>query len=117
MISLSKPQVVFCRFICATILHITLIDEFRAKLNIMKFICNHEYKFESPVRAYLMALLFILSSTAIEYANILVMYCYGDTFDLISSFVSLVVVKEFDNFIYNSIQNENLKSVMKCEPF
>ena len=27
LISIDPPHIVFCRFVCATILHITLIDE------------------------------------------------------------------------------------------
>jgi hypothetical protein len=36
----------FARFICATILHLSLIDEVSAGLEMMKYAVNHPYKFE-----------------------------------------------------------------------
>jgi hypothetical protein len=43
----------FARFICATILHLSLIDEVSAGLEMMKYAVNHSYKFERYSIAWL----------------------------------------------------------------
>ena len=79
----------------------------------MKFACNHSYKFKSATRAYLIAMLFVFASTYIEFVNIIVLCCYSDSLDQISSFVSLVIVKEFDNFIYEAMRGESFKEMLE----
>ena len=111
----APAKIVFCRYVCAIILHITLVDEVKAKLNMMKFVCNHEYKFSKPSLAWASGLMMIISSLGIELANILVLCCYGDALDLISNFVSLVIICEFDNFIFASMQNESYRSLCKSK--
>ena len=113
----APAKIVFCRYVCAIILHITLVDEVKAKLNMMKFVCNHEYKFNKPFLAWCTGLMMIISSIGIEFANILVLCCYGDALDLISNFVSLVIICEFDNFIFSSMQNESYQNLAKNPEF
>jgi hypothetical protein len=45
--------IMFARFICATILHLSLIDEVSAGLEMMKYAVNHSYKFERYSIAWL----------------------------------------------------------------
>ena len=47
-----QPDLMFCRFICATILHLSLLDEVTKGLNNMKFALNHTYLFDSWTSAY-----------------------------------------------------------------
>ena len=49
----GSTMIIFARFICATILHVSLVDEVYEGLEIMKFACNHPYKFHSYFLAYL----------------------------------------------------------------
>jgi len=45
--------IMFARFICSTILHLSLVDEVSAGLEMMKYTLNHAYKFETPAIAWL----------------------------------------------------------------
>jgi hypothetical protein len=38
-------MLIFGRFICATILHLSIVDNVNCGLEIMKYTCNHSYKF------------------------------------------------------------------------
>lgn len=51
------PDVMFCRFICGTILHLSLIDEVMTGLNNMKFALNHRYMFKSWLSAWMVGFL------------------------------------------------------------
>lgn len=59
----------------------------------------------------------ITSSVLIELANILVLCCTGGTFNLVSNFVSLVIICEFDNYIYLSLKNESFRLLVDIEEF
>ena len=43
------------RFVCAVILHLSVIEEIEGALIMMKYAVNHEYIFKNPVNAYFMA--------------------------------------------------------------
>ena len=47
---LNTGAIIFARFICATILHLSLIEEVNSSLmNMnMKYVVNHRYNFERP---------------------------------------------------------------------
>jgi len=45
--------IMFARFICAIILHLSLTDEVTDGLNMMKYTCNHEHRLHSKRIAYL----------------------------------------------------------------
>ena len=48
-------SVIFARFICATILHLSLTEEIYSGMERMKYACNHPYKFHSWQLAFLTA--------------------------------------------------------------
>lgn len=39
--------VMFCRFICGSILHLSLLEEVTTGLNNIKFVLNHDYLFQN----------------------------------------------------------------------
>lgn len=41
--------------------------------------------------------------------------CTGDTLDLIGNFVSLVIIAEFDDYVYASMRGELLKILVEKE--
>lgn len=45
---LNTGAIIFVRFICATILHLSLIEEVNSSLMNMKYVLNHRYNFERP---------------------------------------------------------------------
>ena len=48
----STLQLNFVRFICITILHLSLIDDVSENMISMKYALNHPYKFVSPASAF-----------------------------------------------------------------
>ena len=54
---ISSLRLNFVRFVCMTILHLSLIDDVSQNMDGMKFAVNHPYKFESPASAFAASLM------------------------------------------------------------
>lgn len=48
-----KRYIMFARFICVIILHMSLTDEVTDGLNRMKYACNHEFRFHNFTMAFI----------------------------------------------------------------
>lgn len=81
----------------------------------MKYVANHPYKFEGPGYAYTAALLQVITSITIEIANNVVLIMTSDTLSIIGNFVSLVVIAEFDNYIFASMKDESFRVLIEKE--
>ena len=60
----------YARFICATILHLSICDGVVGSLERMKYTLNHKYKFYSPNRAFFLGFLEFFITVTVEVANI-----------------------------------------------
>jgi hypothetical protein len=69
----------------------------------MKFACNSDYLFQNANMAFLQSYLPMIVDLNIECTNILVVCCLQDPLDLIGTFVSLVIISQFDEFVLNSL--------------
>lgn len=69
-----------------------MIEEVSNFLTIMKFVSNHNYKFERAGEVFFAAWLEFLVSVLIELANDIVLMCTDSSLDLISNFVALVII-------------------------
>ena len=96
-----------------TILHLSLIDEAQSFLIAMKYVCNHKYKFESAWAAFGAAFGQVISSLLIETANDVVLIMTSDTLSIIGNFVSLVIIAEFDNFVFESLKGESFRILVE----
>lgn len=105
----------YVRFICITVLHLSMIDTTNQFLNIMKYISNHEYKFENPGSAFTAAFIQFFVTSMIEVANVGVLLCTPDTLSLIGNFVSLVIIAEFDEYVFASMKDEAFKLLVERE--
>ena len=79
----------------------------------MKFTTNHPYKFESPFDAFTVAFVQFLVSTMIELANVMVLLMTPDTLSLVGNFVSLVIITEFDTYVFASMKDEPMKKIVE----
>ena len=104
----TSPEEVFVFFICIKVLHLSMIDQTQIALGMMKFVCNQPYIFDDSFTAYKAALLMNISTVLIEFANMLVVIMSGDTLSVIGNFVALVIIAEFDTYIYASLKDETL---------
>lgn len=98
--------IMFARFICATILHLSLVDEVSHGLEMMKFCANHPYKFNSFVIAWIAGFLQTMSCLTCEIANIGVLCGANDTISIVFNFIALAIIAEFDNFVFSSMKTE-----------
>ena len=62
--------IMVARFICATILHLSLVDEVNQGLTMMKYAVNHSYRFHQHQLAFLSGLLQTVACLGVELANI-----------------------------------------------
>lgn len=111
----SDISTYFVRFVCMTILHLSLLEEVGSFLKAMKYVCNHSYRFESPWAAFSAAFGQVLTSILIETANDVVLIMTSDTLSIIGNFVSLVIIAEFDNFVFDSMKGESFRVLVDKE--
>ena len=104
---LAPTMIVFARFICTSILHLSLIDEVTVGMEMMKFAINHQYKFVLYFMAWLNGFLQVTAMIMIETASIGVICSAEDVLDIIFNFIALSIVAEFDNYVFYSLKNES----------
>ena len=103
----------FCRFICGTILHLSLLDEVTKGLLNMKFALNHHYLFHDYKKAALVGFLQCIIVLAVEIVNIEIILTALDPLDIVYKFVALAVIAEFDDFVFSALRNEPMKVLVK----
>ena len=103
----------FGRFICASILHLSLIDEVDSGLSFMKYSLNHPYKFQYVGLAWSVGFMQFASALGVEISNIGVLCCAFDPINLVFNFIALAIVAEFDNFVFESLKNESMKELVE----
>jgi len=52
---------------------------------------------------------------SVEATNILVVCCLDDPLSLVGTFVSLVIICEFDNFVLDSIRSESFAQLLDAD--
>lgn len=86
-----------------------MIEDINSFLKLMKFAVNNPYRFETSNQAFIVAWVNFVGNNLIELANVFVLLSTGDTLSLIGNFVSLVVISQFDNFVYLSMSDDPCK--------
>ena len=103
------------RFICASILHLSLLDETYTAMQCMKFAVNHDYLFYDFKLAFISSFFQTTIVIGVESVNI-ALICQGqDPLTVVLNFIALAVIAEFDNFLYNSLRNEPMKQLTETE--
>ena len=103
----------FARFICATILHLSCVDEVNAGLNMMKYAVNHSYKFNSFWFAFLSGMFQYTQCLCVELANIGVICAATDTISIVFNFIALAIIIDFDDYVFGSLKNESFKGLIE----
>jgi len=113
VIVLTNSPMLFGRFICASILHMSLIDEVTSGLSFMKYSVNHPYKFNNFLLPWSVGFMQFVSAIGVETSNIGVLCCALDPINLVFNFIALAIVAEFDNYVYESLKNESIKVLVE----
>ena len=100
-------------FVCISVLHLSMIEPSLNGLSMQKFVCNHPYLFESPGAAYRAGMLMNMVTLSIELSNMLVVLMSGDTLSIIGNFVALVIIAEFDNYVFASMQADSFMALLE----
>lgn len=103
--------IMFARFICTTILHLSCVDSINSSLLQMKFCLNHPYLFQNFFVAWFASFLQFTSCIQVEIASIIIICSAGDTIDIVFNFIALAIIAEFDNFVFSSLKNESFKKL------
>lgn len=112
----SQLQVV-CKFICSVVVHFYLQARLKQGLDIMKFVANHSYRFETPLLAFTVGLMQSSQIIFNELISFLVLVFSADTLEIIRNFFALVVIADFENYLYYSLSEEPAKDLLKHESF
>ena len=92
--------ILFGRFICGTILHLSLVDEVTKGLQNFKFALNHSYLFQSSVTAAIIGFLQSTIVLLVEVVNIEIILTSLTPTDIVYNLIALAVIAEFDDFVY-----------------
>ena len=79
----------------------------------MKFACNSPYLFKSNGKAYTAAFLSAIANMSIEFTNLMVVFCTKGPLNIVSNFVALVIISQFDEFMFSSISKESFKKMLE----
>jgi hypothetical protein len=101
------------RFVCAVILHLSVIEEIEGALIMMKFAVNHEYMFKNPINAYLMSFMQFFITTLVEVCNLIVILASNDPLNIVLNFVAVCIVAEFDNLVFASQRSEKCTMMLE----
>ena len=100
------------RFICGTILHLSLLGEVTRGMQNMKFVLNHPYLFQSWFSAWLVGFCQAMSVLCVELCNIEIILISADPVNLVYNFVVLGIIAEFDDLVYGSLRRESMKQLV-----
>lgn len=81
----------------------------------MKFACNHSYKFHHFWLSFICGFLQATSCLTVEAANIGVLCGANDTIDIVFNFIALAIIAEFDNYVFGSMNGEGLRELISEE--
>ena len=90
-----------------------MVDEIKSALTRMKFASNHSYLFHSPGIAAVCGFLQAAMNFWIEGMNIIVLLTVFEPLNLIAQFVVLQIMANFDNYICDSLGNENGRKLLR----
>ena len=86
-------------------------------LNMMKFVANHRYRFASPSLAFFTGMLVASIHMMLELLTFLVLTISTDTLDIVINFMGLVAISEFEDYVADSLNNDNIKDVLLGNEF
>ena len=109
----NDSWVLFARFICTTVLHLSLIDEVYQSLEMMKFCLNHDYLFRQEYLAFLIATFQLTAVLMVEICNVcIIMQSFIPT-DIVLNFIAIAIIAEFDNYVFDAMRNESFKKMIE----
>ena len=69
----------------------------------MKYACNHDWKFANPFIAWLCGFLQAFNVIIVELVNFAALLTNATILDIIMNFLALVVIAEFDEYFFSAV--------------
>ena len=101
----AQPEtmwIVFARFICGIVLHVSLSAELQQGMQMMKYAVNHPWKFVDYRLAYCIGLMQTSVVITVEVVNFIALITNTTVLDIVMNFLALVVIADFDDFFYSA---------------
>lgn len=98
--------IVFARFICGIVLHVSLSAELRQGMNLMKYAVNHPWKFEDYRVAFFSGFMQTNVVIIVELVNFIALITNETVLDIVMNFLALVVIADFDDFFFSATESE-----------
>lgn len=117
---LEFPQttsIVIAKFISTMVLHWICLPQIRCALATMKFAVNHSYRFDTPVQAYIGAMLHLSAAVAVEILNMASLLTVYDLWEFIRDFTALVVIADFEMLLATAVNEDCLKLLIGDKGF
>lgn len=108
-----ERPIMFGRFVCTVILHLSLTDDVSLGLKMMKYAVNHPFKFNSCAMAWFCGFMQMTSTLGVELSNIGVILGANDTISIVFNFIAVAIIAEFDNYVFDSLTAEPLKCIVE----
>ena len=81
----------------------------------MKYACNHDWKFSNYFIAWLCGFLQVVSVVIVESVNFAALLTNTTILDIIMNFLALVVIADFDNYFFSAVKNDELCDIIVGE--
>ena len=99
-------------------MHILMQKEFEQSLMMMKYCVNHPWKFRNVTLAFFCGFLQGSISVIIELSNIFIVLANGESqFDIISDFIIMLVIADFDNYFYATRNSDRINRLIIDERY
>lgn len=102
LVTESTLPVLFTRFVCATILHLSVVNEVLEGITMMKYALNHRYKFHRYFLAFLCGYFKALSGLLVELVSIFVICAAPNIVEVTMNFIALAIIADFDDIVFAS---------------
>ena len=90
----------------------SLQDELKSALNMMKFSINHDHKFSNYKLAFLSGFLQASMIFVVESVNFMIILAAKEYSEIVMNFMAIAIISEFDDFFYRAIGDDPLKALL-----
>ena len=114
----SDPLLNTARIICGIMLHYTVETDLRQGLKMMKYAVNTQWRFQYYRNAYIIGMMQASISIVVEITNYIVIFIKAETvLDVVADFLVVLVISEFDDYIYNVSGSSYFKKLISDENY
>ena len=96
----------FTKFLATVAMHLTILPNFRNGMAIMKYVNNHESRFDFPRFAYLLGLTQTLFAYVFTAYNVLILFTRVNVYFTMVSYVTVSILVDMASFYYKALSDD-----------